>query len=312
MNRKKIIGYTLAGFCLLLFLIYHTFPYHLVKENLVSEIQKNLNKENIPIKLTVKSLRPHWLSGIKLSGVEVNDKFELKDSLKLDEIIIDISLLSLIIGNLTVDVDIYQNEGHAFTSISFPIFPLISGNPKFKEVNIEFKKFSLDSIFTQLLTIVKANEKPEMALILPIISKTTLGGSLNGFIDLYNKGPAKINLKLVNGYLNIQNEALNIPLQNFSKANIALNWDGKKIILEKETGLDSQDMKFAADGFIDTPEDPNKSWQINLALNVTMNGAIEKDFGFLIPQLLNCPANSVVAGVMKINLVGQANNLSCQ
>ena len=44
----------------------------------------------------------------------------------------------------------------------------------------------------------------------------------------------------------------------------------------------------------------------------TMTGEVEKDFGFLIPQLLNCPTNVLFAGGMKFNLVGDSSSLTCQ
>ena len=312
MNRKKIIGYFFIGFCFFLFLIYQTFPYALIKENIAIEIQNTLNKEKIPLKVSIKSLKPYWLTGVEFSGVEVSNKFDSKGTLIFDNITARMSLLSLFIGNVTFDLNVYQKGGFFSSSISYPLFSLISGDKSFGKMNFYFNDFSLDNIFNQLLGILKSIDKPELALVLPIISKTTVGGKLNGFIDYHDKGPAKINLNLLKGYLNIENDALNIPIQDFSKAILNLNWNGKRITVSNESGIDSQDIKFAADGYIDTPADPNKPWQLNLLLNIVMSGEIEKDFGFLLPQLLNCPSNSILAGVMKINLVGDSNNLSCQ
>ncbi len=312
MDKKKIIGYVFISFCFLFFLIYQTFPYSIVKENISIDIQKMLNKEKIPLKINIKSLKPYWLTGVELSGVELSNKFDSRGALILDNITIRMSILSLFIGNTTFDINVFQKSGYLSSSISFPLFSLISGDMSFAKAETYFNNFSLDNIFNQLLGVIKSLENPELALVLPIINKTTVGGNLNGIIEYRDKGSAKINLNLQKGYLNIENAALNIPNQEFSKANVNLNWNGKRILVSKESGFNSQDIKLGADGFIDTPEDPNKPWQLNLMLSIVMTGEIEKDFGFLLPQLLNCPSNTIIAGVMKINLLGDSNNLSCQ
>ena len=312
MDKKKFIGYFFIGCCFFFFLIYQTFPYSIVKENIAIEIQNVLNKQRIPLKINIKSLKPYWLTGIELSGVEVNNKFDSSGALVFDKVTARMSLLSLFIGNVTFDINVYQKSGYLSSSISFPLLSVISGDMSFGKVNTYFNEFSLDNIFNQLLGVIKSIANPELALVLPIITNTTVGGNLNGIIEYRDKGPAKINLNLRKGYLNIENEALNIPIQEFSKANLDVNWNGKRILVSKESGLDSQDIKIGADGFIDTPADPTKPWQLNVLLSIVMTGEIEKDFGFLLPQLLNCPSNSILAGVMKINLIGDSNNLSCQ
>lgn len=312
MNKKKFIGYFFIGFCFFLFLIYQTFPYSIVKENIALEIQNEFNKRKIPLKITINSLKPYWLTGIELSDLEISNKFDSKETLVLDTVTIKMSLLSLIIGNVTFGINVYQERGTLFSSVSLPLFSVTSGNMVLRKANFQFNNFPLDNIFNQLLGVVKSLENPELALILPIISKTTIGGKLNGVIEYYDKGAAKINLNLVKGYLNIENETLNIPIQEFSKAHLNLNWNGKRILVAKDSGLEAQNIKLGADGFIDTPVEPNGPWQLNLSLNIVMTGKIEKDFGFLLPQLLKCSSNSVLAGVMKVNLVGDFNNLSCQ
>lgn len=312
MNKKKFIRYFFIGFCFFLFLIYHTFPYSIVKENIAIEIQNVLNKEKIPLNINIKNLSPYWLTGVELSEVELSHKFQNNESLKFESITARLALLPLIIGNATFDVNVYQKGGKLSSSICFPLFSMIFGNVTLGKMSLYFNEFSLDTIMGQILAVIKSMEKPQLALVLPIISKTTFGGNLNGVIEFLEKGSAKINLSLQKGYLNIANEALNIPLQEFTRANLSMNWNGKRIIVTKETGIDSQNIKLKADGFIETPEDPNKPWQFNLLLDIAMTGEIEKDFGFLLPQLLNCPANSVLAGAMKIKLVGDSSSLSCQ
>jgi hypothetical protein len=312
MNKKKIISYFILGIISFIVLIYQTFPYSLVKENIVLEVQGILNRSKFPLNFSIKTLKPYWLTGLELQGIEVSNKFDSKGALLIDNVTARLSVLSLFIGNITINLEAKQNNGILQSSITLPLFSAISGDVFVKKADANFKDFMLDNIFNQILFAVKSFEKPELALVLPIISKTSLGGKLNGNIEFQDKTFAKVNLNLKNGYLNIANESLNIPKQIFSKAMLDLNWNGKKINISNGTGFSSENIKLETNGAIDTPADPKLPWQLNLMINLVMTGEVEKDFGFIIPQLLNCPSNVILAGVMKINLVGDSSGLSCQ
>lgn len=312
MNKKKVVGYLFIGFVSFIVLIYQTFPYAIIKENLVIEVQYLFNKSKIPLNISIKSLKPYWLTGIEINGLDISNKFDSKGSLVIDSITARLSLLSLLIGNISIDINAKQGNGQIQSKVTLPLFSSLSGNVSLKGLETNFNEFALDNVFNQILYAVKSIEKPELALVLPIISKTSLGGKLNGSIDYQDTGAAKVNLNLREGYINIANESLNIPKQIFSKAIINLNWNGKRIQFGNDTGFSSENIKLETGGFIETPSDPKTPWHLNLALNLVMTGEVEKDFAFIIPQVLNCPSNVVLAGVMKINLVGDSSGLTCQ
>jgi len=235
MNKKKILGYSLLGIISFLILIYQTLPYSLIKENIVIQLQSVLNKEKIPLKVSIHSLKPYWITGIEMNDLEVSNKFNAKNSLVIDLITARVSFLSLLIGNFTINIHAKQKEGEFNSSITFPLFSILSGNVALKKADVKFNEFKLDNILDQILTSVKTLEKPEFALVLPIISKTSLGGKLNGEIDFQDKTFANVKLNLKDAYLNMANESLNIPKQLFSNANLDLNWNGKKINISKKT-----------------------------------------------------------------------------
>lgn len=312
MNKKKILNYFLLGFISLIILLYQTFPYSILKENIALQVQSILNENKIPLNFSMTSMKPYWVTGVEIENLKLENKFDYKDKLVIKNITTRLSVLPLLLGNLTINSEIKHESGSINTKVTLPLFSTLTGEVKLESLKIEAEKFPLDAIFSQLLNILRLSDKPEMALVTPIISKTKIGGKLFGTITFEETGNAGVDLKLLDSYLNTANEALNIPIQNFSNAGIQFLWDGKKIQIQPKTKFESEDIKFDLGGFIETPSDPNLPWHLDLNLNLKMSGQVEKDFGFLIPQLLNCPANVVMAGVMKIHLVGDSNGLTCQ
>lgn len=312
MNKKKILNYFLLGFISLIILLYQTFPYSILKENIALQVQSILNENKIPLNFSMTSMKPYWVTGVEIENLKLENKFDYKDKLVIKNITTRLSVLPLLLGNLTINSEIKHESGSINTKVTLPLFSILSGEVKLESLKIEAEKFPLDAIFSQLLNVLRLSDKPEMALVTPIISKTKIGGKLFGTITFEETGNAGVDLKLLDSYLNTANEALNIPIQNFSNAGIQFLWDGKKIQIQPKTKFESEDIKFDLGGFIETPSDPNLPWHLDLNLNLKMSGQVEKDFGFLIPQLLNCPANVVMAGVMKIHLVGDSNGLTCQ
>lgn len=312
MYKKKLLYLILVSSLFFFLLVYYTFPYDMLKENIVYNIQNELNKKNIPLGLNIKNLKPYWLTGVELKNIEIINKFSLNTPFKIDKMTIRISLLPILIGRISINVSVYRKQGDFDAVLTVPLVSLFSGDLSIRKIKFEFNKFSLDDLLDKIIGIIQTGEKQELALVLPILVKTSFGGNLSGLIEYNNKGPAIIDLSLLNGYLNIKNSALNIPLQNFSKANLLLNWNGKEINISNKSELISQNIKIKGEGKIETPDDPKKLWGINLLLNISLSDEVEKDFGFLLPQLLSCPSNAMFAGSMKINLIGYLNDFSCQ
>ncbi|MGY3803692.1 type II secretion system protein GspN [Pigmentibacter ruber] len=312
MNKKKIISYIFISLFAFIVILYHTFPYSLLKENIVIQVQNQLNTQKIPLTFSMISLKPYWVTGVEIRGLELENKLDHNDELVIRNITARLSLLPLLIGNITLNMNIEQRDGTIIAKVVLPLFSTLSGEASLKYLDMQAKNFKLDSIFSQLLNVIRLNEKPELALITPIIAKTKIGGRLFGTITYEEKGRAVVKLSLKESYLNTANEALNIPLQNFTTANVDFDWNGKKIQISPTTKFESEDIKFDLNGFVETPSDPKLPWHLDLGLNLKMSGQVEKDFGFLIPQLLNCPNNVIIAGLMKLRLVGDSSSLSCQ
>ncbi|BBH52222.1 hypothetical protein [Fluviispira sanaruensis] len=310
MKKNKLIKIIALGVLFFLVLIYKTFPYDLIKDNINKGINKAIQKEHIPLIVNIGSLKPYWITGIELNNIEIKNALDNASPLLLDEVIIKFSLLPLLIGHVSTDIIIYQVGGTAYTSASVSLIDAFSGILTLKSIDIFLTRFPLGEIFSQFLGVIRSSNKAEYAVLTPVISKTTLGGNLNGKIK-YREKYGKINLTLEKAFLNISNETLNIPKQDFSKAAFNLKWDGKRYAIDNNTELQAQNVSIKAGGFWETSKNPSDPTHINLEFKINMSGVIEKDFGFLIPQFLNCSPTSLINGKMNISLVGDAHNFAC-
>ncbi|WP_186645609.1 hypothetical protein [Fluviispira vulneris] len=310
MKKKNLIKIIALGVLFFLVLIYKNFPYDLIKDNINKEINKAIQKERIPLIVNIGSLKPYWITGVELNNIEIRNALDSASPLLLDEVIVKFSLLPLLIGNISTDIIVHQVGGTVYSSASVSLIDAFSGILTLKSVDIFLTRFPLGGIFSQFLGVIRSSNKTEYAVLTPVISKTTLGGSANGKIK-YRENYGKINITLEKAFLNISNETLNIPKQDFSKAEFGLKWDGKRYVIDNSSELNAQNFSVKAGGFWEASKNPADPAHINLEFKINMSGVIEKDFGFLIPQFLNCSPTSLINGKMNISLVGDANNFAC-
>ncbi|KAB8027404.1 hypothetical protein [Fluviispira multicolorata] len=310
MNKKKLIKIITFGVFFFLILLYKTFPYDLIKDNLSRKINLAIQKEKIPLVVKIGDIKPYWVTGLELNDVEVKNILDDSPPFILNNVIVKLSVLPFIIGRISIDLKALQTGGTLYTSASISLIDALSGIVTLKYLDVFLTNFPLNTIFSQFLSVIKSSNKTEFAVLTPVISKTTMGGNLNGKIK-FRENYANIRLTLDKAYLNIQNETLNIPKQDFSKAAVNIKWDSKRFYLDKEIELKTQNVSINVGGFWETFPDPTKPTQISLDLKINLSGVIEKDFGFLIPQFLNCSPNILINGNMNVSLVGEANNFTC-
>lgn len=315
MKNKKIWIYIASSSFFFLFLLYNMFPYLLVKEVLINQIQIGL--QNTPLHLTVEAdkLNPYWFTGVELKGIHVRDLQDSTAPIEIKRLTARVSFFPLLIGNIKVNVSLIQKEGDADFSISLPLFSVIAGNPHLKRLEAEFSDFPLDDVISQMKASLGKQKDMTTAFIFPVIANAKAGGYLNGNIDFINSGATKsaqVDLIIKKGYLNINNKNLNIPNQNFSAAGLHLTWDGNAIEVQKGSQMVSENIFFGAKGSLKGSLGDGIPMQANLRLDIKMSGEIEKNFGFLLPQILKCPDGVVSKGNMNIQLIGPVNQLVCQ
>jgi hypothetical protein len=296
-------------FLILLFsLIYVTFPYDLIKENIQYKIQSYLTKNEIPLKIKIDSIKPYWITGMKIENISLKNIIYEQEEVAFEKVHISISPFLIFFGDLRINIEIIEKNGKINSNVSIDIISLLNKDFILKKSSFYFKNFELKNIFKQILRTVQFSEDSNLVLILPIIEKISFEGELNGKILYQNKKFSEINLKLSKAALNIENEFLNIPYQKLIKAHIVASWNGKEYILRKETQLESQDISFLSNGTLNVDATPYPL--LNLRIYIKMKGDLQKNFGFLISQLLNCPSSQ--KNEMNFKLSGNIHQPVCE
>ena len=96
MNKKKNNRIYFIWNNFFLVILYQTFPYSLVKENIVIQVQNLLNAQKIPLNFSMLSgLRPYWVTGVEIRGLEFENKLDHNDELIIRNISARLSILPL-------------------------------------------------------------------------------------------------------------------------------------------------------------------------------------------------------------------------
>lgn len=308
MNYKKI-AYIAVTVVMTFLFIYILFPYKLVTEVVVGKIQTYLNQMNTGLKIQADSISGYWLTGVQAKNLQISNQEQPNKTLTIDNLTARMSVLPLFIGRINVNTNIEIDDGFGEIFVSLSLIDLISQKLNIKSIQAEFDDFKLDNIFSQLLYVLKNNDDPNFSLIVPIISDSSIGGFLNGDLNYKSKAhyASNLNLQIKKAFLDINNETLGIPKQNFKTANIDVTLKDSIVTISKNTAFSTQNISFSANGMIDKTKKQN----LNIKLNISLSGPIEKNFGFLLPQLLKCPSSSMIGGIMNVQLTGTADKLSC-
>ncbi|RDB36240.1 MAG: type II secretion system protein GspN [Spirobacillus cienkowskii] len=312
-KRKHILGLVFLFIVFIIIIIYQTFPYNILKENITNKINNQLQLEKIPLKVEIKNIRPYWFTGIQIDDLVIKNQFEFNNSFILDSIIVRIKILPLFLGKVSVNLKLSQKSGLLNAAFSAPINSLINNNFFPEKASVIIKKFSVDRLSQVLLKASMSGINYNVALLEPIINHINFGGDLDGFMILSNPSSLDVDLNLLNSYLGIDNESLEFPNQDFSKLRLKLKWNGNDIEIFKETEIISKNIDIEFYGTVETPPALSRNpANINLFVNFSLSGEVEKNFGFLIPQLLNCPSSSMLAGYLKVQLTGTLDELTCR
>ncbi|MCA2961768.1 MAG: type II secretion system protein GspN [Silvanigrellales bacterium] len=306
------IGLGLASF---FFFLYLTFPYGVIKEVVVSTISDTLRKSGIPVRVSIGSLRPYWFTGLQLKDVQVTNAADANANLKLGEATVRLNLLPLLIGRATVTARLTQAAGRLDAEIVMPLVGAIQGHQSPSLARVDFKAFALDPLINHALAVARGSKDPAMVLVLPLLAKTTAGGALSGSLVLDNPdtahfGRAKgtVTLDVKNAFLHIDDSTLKMPKQNFSDARIGLKFENNAIVVN-DTKFKAEDIGVGLDGKITLPELPGNSATAELDLALSMHGEIEKNLGFIIPNMMRC--KPLANGELKAKLSGPVAQMRC-
>jgi len=313
----RVLAYIGVGFVSFLFFIYFTFPYDIIKEVLISKLSQELMRADLPIRVSIESLRPSWITGIAVDNAVFAHSTQKDIVFKLDAVRLRWNPFSLILGRLSFSVFVQQEKGVLTVSAVVPLMSLVTGAPGLQSLDVVSKDFHLDRLFDYGLAIVKSSKSPAMLLLMPLLSKTSAGGALNGMVTLRNpevknfaKAVGDIKLNLKSGFLHIDDDTLKIPKQNFKDATFDIKYENNLLVFGDSTRLASEHLELGVNGQMTFPTSPSGTMTANLNLKMVMRGEVEKSLGFIVPNMLRC--DPLKDGVLKAKLSGPLSSMSCQ
>jgi type II secretion system protein N len=313
---KKWLRYSALAASSFVFFLYLTFPYGVLKEVIVDRVTQEIQKSGLPIRLSIETLDPYWITGIQLKNLTINNVTMDSVNLKLSRVRLYVNPFALLIGRVSVSLNLNQGDGSASVKLSIPITTLMNGHPSPRSANIELKNFAVDPFFTHALAIVAGSKDPGMLLIAPLVSKTSIGGKLTGQVSFANPNPehfgdatGNFEVSVGDGFLHINDQTLKIRKQSFKTASLDLKFEGNALVVGKGTRFAAEDIEFALDGKFILPDLSRQATQAELNFELTMRDKIQESLGFIVPNMLRCPA--LTEGVLKASLSGPVTAMTC-
>lgn len=284
-DYEKKIGtwvYVLLFVVSFIFFVYLTFPYSILKESVLSEINRTSS-----FRIRMERLEPSLPLGLVAENISIaSDTGGTPLSFKTAKV--HISVLNLLIGRVSVSGEVETKTGGTFEfSGRVGLLRLISGKGVMpSHVDMLAQKFEIDNIIAFLLT-SQANSPTANPLIAGMLTKIGFKGKLEGMMDfdINPDNPAdssgKMNLQLDDGVLTVDDPNLNLGEQKFKKAKILANIEKGKLVFDKSSGFHTQNFFLDLVGDIQMKQDLGNS-TLNLAFNVKLEEALKEQFGLIL------------------------------
>ena len=266
-----------------------SFPWGVLKEAVVAQI-----RGVSPIGVQIADLGPSLPLGFQADGVKLSSADGSKE-VELKHVEVNISLLSLFIGDLGLSVGIIDKMGGELeldTDIS--ISKIVSGEALPSNIHLNSNKFSIGGLASLGLNVYSdfADE-----LVKGLIKQIDLRGKLNGIVNLninssnptQSKGKVKLNIdKMI---LAINDPNLDIAPQRFKKAKITANLKNGSLSVDKSSGFHSQEVTVDLSGILKFSKPiPRSSLNFNIALKLM--GQLQENFGFLLSMAGGSDSNA--------------------
>lgn len=292
----KSFLYLFVGLVSLLFFIYLTFPYQVLKERMVNRLSQETKSL-----VSIRTLEPDFPFGLSLNDIRVYHPGVGEVNIK--KLGANISFFSLLLGSIQAQLNVYDSsQGLIQLDATINLRSLISdpsqAMPSY--VGLMAQDFEFGSLVNYIIS-SKAGEKDLNPMVKSALRDVKVVGKLksNSFFHLdsndYLKSKGSIDITLVNAGLDL----LSLPFQDFKQANIKASLDKGAFDLDPTTKLVSEGLKFEASGNIKQQEDPMKS-KLDLVFKVELFKALKENFG----MILDIAAKKTTEGSMKIKLKG--------
>lgn len=281
-SKLNVWAYVALFIVSFIFFVYLTFPYAILKESVLSEINRTTS-----FRIRVERMEPSLPLGLEAEGITISsDTGGTPLTFKSAEV--QLGILNLLIGRLAATVVVEtQTGGELEASGRVSLFRLISGKGVVpSHVGLEANKFEIDNIVAFFLS-SQANSPTANPLVAGMLTKVGFKGKLGGMVDFDinpdnpSESSGKLNLELESGVLTVDDPNLNLGEQKFKKAKILANIEKGKLVLDKSSGFHTQNFFLDLAGDVQMkPELTNST--LNLAFNIRLEEALKENFGLIL------------------------------
>ncbi len=287
MNEKmqkliRPLGYAALFLVSLLFFIYLTFPYSVLKEALTAKIAKETGLD-----IRIEELEPALPLGFEAKNVKVA-AVAGGPAMQIQTAQVKISLLNLLIARLGINVDLEsKNGGSLYVGARLGLFGLIfDQNFIPRKVMIEADRFAIGSIVSFLLS--KAATSPTAnPMFTGILTQIGLDGNLQGEVDLdidtnnFAQSSGFVNLQLKDARLRIDDPSLNLADQNFKKALVKADLSNGALKINKNSGFHTQELVVDLGGDMNLKPQLDKS-TMDVEVSLKLDEGLKEQFGFVL------------------------------
>jgi type II secretion system protein N len=272
----KIIGYV-ALFCVtFVFFLYLTFPYEVLKETLAGEISQSSGytvhigelTPSFPLGLTAKRVRVEAPGGAQLN---------------LSSVDASVSVLSLFLAKVAAEAEIHAGKGKLVANVGFGVFDLISGVALPRRLEVVATAFPVEEAARFGLASAAGSDP----MVGPILTKIGIVGNLNAKIDLKldprvpTQSSGTADLVLSNAVLKLSDPTLGLPDQTFKHAQAKARIEDGSLVIDKQTGLVSDELELTAEGKIGLkPQMPAST--LDLRIGVKLDKGLKDMFGSIV------------------------------
>ncbi len=284
-NPLKTAGYVVLFLVSFIFFVYFTFPYEVLKENVSAELSSATGYS-----IHIGKLGSKFPIGLEARDVNIDSSGA--SPLQISKFKVRISLLSLLIGRVSVEVEVVDKGGGTFAAeVTLSAFKLIFSQAALpSRIELESDNFSIGQWIDFALGALSKGSSVN-PLLAPILTKLGFIGKLKAKVefDLDSGDPTQsngtANIQLKDALLKLSDPAFNLPDQKFSKAGIQAKLAGGTLTLDKGSGFIAQDFSLETDGKVLLKGTLAKS-TVDIAIKLSLKKALKEQFGSILDAIL--------------------------
>lgn len=282
-KRGRPFGYVILFFFSLVFFVYLTFPYGVLKETLTTNISQSTG-----LVIRMKDFGPSLPLGFAAGEVSVSGGGSGDKSFGMETASLHVSLLPLLWGTLTAGLELEsKNDGWLELELDFSLIDMIFDSVFLPgQVFLQAEEFDIGGLAS--FFIAREGTKPGAnPMVSGLLTKIDLRGHLDGGVEIDldvddpTRSAGNVNLLLKKAVLKVNDPSLNLPEQRFKKALLRASMQSGSLKVDKKSGFHTEDLKIDVSGNIQLRQKIERS-TLNLLLNLKLFKTLKEQFGFMV------------------------------